>query len=429
VSNSCDHALSSARTTSLAPIARGAALLAAGGVLVLLVPDVQDAVGDLGHADAGWLTLAATLELLSCGSYLLLFRPIFGETLSWRSSYRIAMSGLGVNSMVSAGGAGGLALGAWALHREGLETRWIAARSVSLFLLTSLVNFAAVAGVGVAMATGVFGQRYPLLLSLVPAVAAIAGAVAVGFAPRLIERHVAAEPRADARFGRLRIAAAALADGVRDSRSLLASRDPRLLVGIVGYWAFDNAVLLAAFHAFGASPPIDVVLMAYLLGQLGNLLPTPGGVGGADGGTIGMLLAFSVPLHAAVLAVLAYRAWLLLIPTLLAVPALIDLRHWAAASERQLDDGRRPRPRHRQPAAFGVGERASQGQADAVAVAASGAPAKRGLDGFGETGALVAELDADPVLVDRAHADRDAAGAMAQRVVEQHVEDLFDHSA
>jgi uncharacterized membrane protein YbhN (UPF0104 family) len=311
---------------------RVALLIFAAGGAALLVPGLSDAVGDLGHADAGWLAIAAAFELLSCASYLLIFRPIFGETLSWRSSYRIAMGGLGVNSLVSVGGAGGLALGAWALRREGLATRLIASRSVALFLLTSLVNFVAVAVVGVAMAAGVFGHRYPTSLTLLPAAAAIAGAVLVMFVPRLVGRRTAPGPDEGTRLRRLRVALVVLAEGVRDSGALLARGDLRLIVGIVGYWAFDNAVLLAAFHAVGASPAVGVVLMSYLLGQLGNLLPTPGGIGGTDGGMIGLLLAFSVPLQSALLAVLAYRAWLLLVPSLLAVPALIDLRRWAAST-------------------------------------------------------------------------------------------------
>jgi uncharacterized membrane protein YbhN (UPF0104 family) len=301
-----------------------AVLIVAGGLAAALVPGMGRALDHLEHASPGWLGLAAALELLSCASYLLLFRPIFGRGLSRRSSYRIAMSELGVNSLISVGGAGGLALGAWALRREGLAPRKIASRTVALFLLTSLVNFAAVIVVGLAMAIGLFGRSYPAIVSLVPAAAAIAGVALVAAVPRLTgSRFAAVEPDAP----RLHIAAAVLADGVRDTRMLLGRRDMALVAGIVGYWAFDNAVLLATFHAFGAAvPPVGVVLMAYLLGQLGNLLPTPGGVGGAEGGMIGVLLVFSVPVHASMLAVLAYRAWLLIVPAVLAVPALIDLR-------------------------------------------------------------------------------------------------------
>ena len=60
-----------------------------------------------------------------------------------------------------------------------------------------------------------------------------------------------------------------------------------MIAGAVGYWAFDNAVLWATYHAFGLSPPLTVLLMGYLIGQLGGLIPIPGGIGGIDGGLIG----------------------------------------------------------------------------------------------------------------------------------------------
>jgi hypothetical protein len=40
-------------------------------------------------------------------------------------------------------------------------------------------------------------------------------------------------------------------------------REPQLgLLGAIVYWAFDIATLWAAFHAFGGSPPIPVLILA-----------------------------------------------------------------------------------------------------------------------------------------------------------------------
>ena len=72
----------------------------------------------------------------------------------------------------------------------------------------------------------------------------------------------------------------------------MRSRNFLVIIGAVGYWAWDNAVLWAAFHAFGHSPPLTVILMGYLIGQLGGLLPLPGGLGGIDGGLIGTLIVY-----------------------------------------------------------------------------------------------------------------------------------------
>ena len=123
-----------------------------------------------------------------------------------------------------------------------------------------------------------------------------------------------------------------------------------MIAGSLGYWAFDNAVLWACFRAFGESPAITVVLMAYLIGQLGGLLPLPGGIGGIDGGLIGALIVYGVPAAAAAAAVLAYRVILFWLPLLIGGVAFAQLRKGLEDPERaDLCDPlrRRARPRAR----------------------------------------------------------------------------------
>ena len=117
--------------------------------------------------------------------------------------------------------------------------------------------------------------------------------------------------------------ATAVYDGVGEAGRLLKQRDPLLIGGAIGYWFFDNLVLLATFHAFGLSPPLIIVLMAYLCGQLGGILPLPGGIGGIDGGLIGTLIVYGIPVAEATAAVLAYRVVLFWIPLLMGIPALV----------------------------------------------------------------------------------------------------------
>src|ERR1700729_4519554 len=79
----------------------------------------------------------------------------------------------------------------------------------------------------------------------------------------------------------------AISDGVREAPTLVSAGNWKL-VGALAYYAFDNAVLWAAFHAYGRVPPLGVVVMGYLVGSLGSALPLPGGLGVA-GGMIGAL--------------------------------------------------------------------------------------------------------------------------------------------
>ncbi len=61
----------------------------------------------------------------------------------------------------------------------------------------------------------------------------------------------------------------ALVNGVTEAGTLLRRRNPLLICGIVGYWAWDNLALWATFHAIGYAPGASVILLAYLIGQLG----------------------------------------------------------------------------------------------------------------------------------------------------------------
>ncbi len=98
-----------------------------------------------------------------------------------------------------------------------------------------------------------------------------------------------------------------------------------MIAGAVGYWLFDNAVLFATFAAFGFEPALIVVLLGYLIGQMGGLLPIPGGVGGIDGGLIGTLVVYGVPAAVTAAAVLAYRVILFWLPLALGAVAFVQL--------------------------------------------------------------------------------------------------------
>ena len=58
----------------------------------------------------------------------------------------------------------------------------------------------------------------------------------------------------------------------------------------------DVAVLAAGFAAFGNElPPFGALLVAFIVGQLGGLIPIPGGIGGVDAGLIGALVLYGRP--------------------------------------------------------------------------------------------------------------------------------------
>jgi len=315
------------------------ALLAVLVLTVVLAPGLGDVREMLGRAAPGWIVVGVGFELLSCVSYVLMFRPIFCRAMRWRSSWEIAGSELAVGSIIPASGAAGVALGAWVLRRGGMPTDKVARRSVAFLLIKSAVNFVAVAVLGVLMALGV-GPHESLLLTALPAVLAAGTIALVAAVPRLGPGLRADDP------SRLRRALSAtrraLVGGVEEAIAIAKAREPLVIVGAVGYWAWDNAVLWATYKAVGVNIPLTVVLMGYLIGQLGGALPIPGGVGGIDLGLIGALIVYGAPAAATAAAVVLYRVILFWVPLLIGAVAFASLRRALAADERP--DLCRPEP-------------------------------------------------------------------------------------
>jgi len=299
-----------------------AAVLAGAVALVSLLPGLDTVRDAFAGARWEWLVVAALLEVLSCLSYVLVFRAVFCPRMPWRASYEIGAAELATNSVVSVGGAGGLALGAWILRRGGMPAALIARRTVAFFLITSLASVTALIVAGIGLGTGVLHGAPDRALGWGPAVlglAAVLVALAIPPAARFLARRIGHTSLEKALQG--------LAAGVEEALALLRSRDLAVIAGAAGYMLFDVAMLGVCFAAFGvAVPPAGVLLMAYLIGQLGGLIPLPGGVGGVDGGLIGTLVLYGAGATAAATAVLAYRAIVILLPLALGVPALRQVR-------------------------------------------------------------------------------------------------------
>ena len=152
-----------------------------GSLVVVGVADLAHA-GARGHSGSGSATPARdgscsrrSAELLSTLSYVVVFRYVFCARMSWRLSYQIGMAEQAANSLLPAGGAGGLALGAWALSKGGMKAEHIARRTVAFFILTSLPNFVALILFAIGFAAGLLtGNRAPVFTYCFAGAAAIA---------------------------------------------------------------------------------------------------------------------------------------------------------------------------------------------------------------------------------------------------------------
>ena len=298
---------------------------------------LEDTWERLRSGDVWWLAGAFVFTVCSFGGYVALFQGVYqrrGAALDLKASYVITMASLAATRIFAAGGAGGIALTAWALRRAGMGRREVADTTVAFLVLTYVVYMLALVVCGFGLRWGVFDGPDPWAVTVLPAlfgIVAIAVFLLMALVPTDVERRLRdwacdqGRPRLARIAQRLATAPAAVSSGVREAISHVRAKDPAL-VGSIAFWGFNIAVLWACFHAFGDPPPWGVLIMGYFVGMLGNLLPLPGGVGGVDGGMIGAYVAFDVPIGLATVAVLSYRGFAFWLPTIPGAVAYFQLR-------------------------------------------------------------------------------------------------------
>jgi uncharacterized membrane protein YbhN (UPF0104 family) len=311
-------------------------LLAVGPVAVaavaafLLLPAAAGVPEQLAKGCGRWLALGALFELLSAAGFVVAFRLSFGDGNRRRTSSRMGLRVLATSTALPGGAVLGPALGAW--MTDGGRGR-VAKRALAFVLLTNLPDLVALSTVGFGLRMHLLAGPHSAGLTLVPAAAAALLLTGVASLPIWLR----ARPERPRHALRRRLARAGdeLREGVKAAEALLDPRDWRL-IGPLAYYGFDNAVLWAAFRAFGHSPPLGVIAMAYVIGQAGSLLPLPGGVGVTEAGLIGTLVVYGTAAGPATAAVLVYRAISLTVPLALGAAASIRHRrpHAAAATKR-----------------------------------------------------------------------------------------------
>jgi uncharacterized membrane protein YbhN (UPF0104 family) len=312
-------------------IAKRGALFAAVAVVAVVgisaLPGVGEVRDRFANADAWWLVAAAACRIASMLGFVRALWAVFDRVVPWRRALVLGLAEQGANVLLPAGGAGGPAFGALVMRRIGVPGELADQRHAALFLATSAVGFFALVLAGAGEAIGVLPGDAPLVATALPAAgAAVLIVLAVVYAR--MRAASAREPNA----GRIGVALWRLRrflhGSVHTTVWLLRRGDRLLIAGSIGYYAFDVASLGCAFEAFGGgAPPVGVFVLAYTLGHAGALLPTPGGVGGTEGGLIGMFAAYGTPLSLAAAAVLAYRVFQLGLPAVLGAISLLRIRY------------------------------------------------------------------------------------------------------
>ncbi len=294
-------------------------LLALVGGLVLAVPGLRGVGKTVAHMTAGWVAAAVLFEVLSCLGYVLAFLQVF-ERAPIRFGARVALTELAFGAAVSLGGVGSVTVGAWMLIERGGRPARVAERSAVLFLLTSAINVITLAVTGIALFLGILpGPRNPLLSAL-PAAVGVAVFALFLAVPRLVSAGAARRAP-----GKLRTLLETSVESIRDTRTLLFKPDWRICGAIIYLWA-DIAVLAACFAAAGHTPPLAVIVLAYQIGYIANLVPIPGNVGVLDASLVGMFVLYGVSATLATAATVVYHAIALWIPATWGTITYIILR-------------------------------------------------------------------------------------------------------
>jgi uncharacterized membrane protein YbhN (UPF0104 family) len=305
-----------------------AAVAVAAAIAISALPGVGEVRERLADADPRWLFAAAACAIGSMMGFVRALWAAFDRVVPWRRALVLGLAEQGANVLLPAGGAGGPAFGTIVMRRVGVPADLAAQRHAALFLATSAVSFFALLVFGVLEAIGLLPGDAPLVATALPAAGA---AVLIGLA--LVYGRMPPPPAAaPAGGGRVRLGLWRLRrflhDAVHTTVWLLRHGDRLLLAGAIGYYAFDVASLGCAFQAFGGgAPPLGVFVLAYTLGHAGAWLPTPGGVGGTEGGLIGMFAAYGTPLALTAAAVLVYRVFQLGLPAILGAISLLRIRY------------------------------------------------------------------------------------------------------
>jgi len=284
--------------------ALGLLLLAIG----LAVPDLRDILHRAADAKVGWLVLGVALEIASCLGYVAVVRLVLHRAPA-REARRLAWAEMAFGAVVPVGGAGGLAVGAWAMRAWGIAWSRIVNRSMVIFLLTSAVNAAVLGLAGLGVWLGLGSDRTGVAYGLIPAVPTIVGLAFFMALPRFSDRLPIR------RLRRIGPATDRLASWIRDTEEIAFRPNVRIL-GAIGYLLFDIAVLWVCLRAVGVSAPILAVVVGYQVGYLANLVPIPGGLGVLEGGLLAALILYGLPMAPTAAAVVLYHAIALWIPTL-----------------------------------------------------------------------------------------------------------------
>jgi uncharacterized membrane protein YbhN (UPF0104 family) len=281
-----------------------------------LVPGLSGVRSAIGSASPGWVLVAAGIQMVGTAGAIVFVQLVFSNE-PHRLTWKMGGAMQAANAVLPTGG--GTLVSYWTLSSVGWGAEPFAERTAVMIIASAAPNLLAIIVVGLGMGLGLFAGPDDWWLTFLPA--AIAAVIAVGAVWAAGRGH-----RLAARTKRrwLQDGLHVVATGVSGTVEVLRHWNWRVLGTWVDLLGWIGA-LWAALYAVGDHLPFAVVATGYLIGQIAQVIPVPGGVGAIDAGVTGALVLYGADASKAAAGELISHAIALLIPILVGGAGLVLL--------------------------------------------------------------------------------------------------------
>jgi uncharacterized membrane protein YbhN (UPF0104 family) len=304
----------------------GRKLIRGGIIVVILVvvvvavvaaaPGLGDVRSAIADATPGWIVAAAGIQVIGTVGAVLFVGLVFTD-VARRLTLRMGAAQEGANALLPT--AGSTAVGYFTLTAIGWGAERFAERTAVLIIAPAAPNAVLIIVFGVGMGLGVLSGPSDWWLTWLPAVVASLAIIVAIWAARWGHRLAARTRRRWLQAG-IHVAAT----GVTGTVEVLRRRDWRVLgtwIDLLG----SIGALWACLIAVHEHLPFAVVAMGYLIGQIAQVIPIPGGIGAIDAGVTGALVLYGGDTSVSAAGELISHGLALLIPIIIGAIGFILL--------------------------------------------------------------------------------------------------------
>jgi uncharacterized membrane protein YbhN (UPF0104 family) len=286
--------------------------------IIALVPGLSGVRSAIAGASPGWVAVALAIQLVGLAGAVVFVQAVFDELprrLTWWQGWGMQ----GANAVLPTAGSTGVSY--WTVNAVGWSTYEFAERTAVMIIAPAAPNLVLIFVFGIGMGLGLFAGSSDWWLTWLPAAIAFAvagGAIAVALWAEGLAKRVKNQ--------RLAKAITIVSTGVTGTVAILRRRSWR----VVGTWVDllgSIGVLWASLIAVGDHLPFSVVAMGYLVGQIAQVIPVPGGVGAIDAGVTGALVLYGAPVTVTTAGELISHGIDLAVPIVTGIVAFFFLPH------------------------------------------------------------------------------------------------------